>query len=133
MITVTVTKQSNFAVSTKKIKDVIKKTLTENGIVSDSLVDVAIVGREKMDELNKEYYKDEIYEHPVFTFTETMSAGQDSSQFVFPPDGKIHLGQIVINYPMAIETANEKNQLIDDVICQLAEHGALHLLGINHN
>lgn len=127
MITVNVTKQGNFAVSAKKIKNTIQKVLTLNGIVSDAEVDIAIVGREKMDELNEKYYKDEIYEHPIFTFPELLP-----DQFVFPPDGKLYLGQIVINYPMAVESAREKNKLIDEVACNLAEHGSLHLLGIHH-
>ncbi|SRR5258708_27905265 len=127
MISVTVYKQSNFPVNSKKVKEVISKTLTENGIVSDTEVNVAIVGKQKMDELNKKYYKDEIYEHPIFTFPES-----DNKEFNFPPDGKIHLGQIVISYPMAVETANENNKLIDEVVCELAEHGAKHLLGIHH-
>ncbi len=127
MISVSVYKQSNYPVSSKKVKDVVKKTLIENGIVSDTNVDIAIVGREKMDELNKKYYKDEVYEHPIFTFPEVQS-----EDFNFPPDDKIHLGQIVISYPMALETAKEKNKLIDEVVCELVEHGSLHLLGIHH-
>jgi len=127
MITVTVAKQGNFAVSAKRIKETIQKTLLEKGIVSDSIVIVAIVGREKMDELNKKYYKDEVYEHPIFTFPEILP-----DQFVFPPDGKLYLGQIVINYPMAVETAREKSKLIDDVVSELAHHGSLHLVGIHH-
>jgi probable rRNA maturation factor len=127
MITVTVSKQGSLPVNSKKIKDVVKKTLEENGIVSDAEVNVAIVGKAKMDELNKKYYKDEVYEHPIFTFPEG-----EGGDFSFPPDGKIHLGQIVINYPMVVETANEKNKLIDDVACELAIHGCLHLVGIHH-
>jgi rRNA maturation RNase YbeY len=127
MITVSIYKQSNYPISSKKVKDIIKKTLLDNGIISDTTVDVAIVGKAKMDELNKKYYKDEKYEHPIFTFPEI--SGDD---FSFPPDGKIHLGQIVISYPMAISAANEKGKLIDEVVCELAEHGSLHLLGIHH-
>lgn len=128
MITVSVAKQGNFSVNTKKIKDTVKKTLEENGIVSDSEVSVAIVGKERMDELNEKYYKDEIYEHPVFTFPEMMP-----DQFVFPPDGKLYLGQIVINYPMVVETARKTNKLIDQVVCNLALHGCLHLVGKHHD
>lgn len=127
MIDVKLTKQGNFAVSAKKIKEVIQKTLQENGIVSESIVDIAIVGKEKMDELNEKYYKDEVYEHPIFTFPEGTG-----EEFIFPPDGKLYLGQIVINYPMAVETAREQNKLIDDVVLSLAEHGSLHLVGIHH-
>lgn len=127
MIQISVSKQSNFAVSSKKIKDIVRKTLEDNGIKSDAEVDVAVVGKEKMDELNAKYYKDEIYDHPIFTFPEG-----DSSNFNFPPDGKMHLGQIVISYPMAVSSANEKNMFIDDVVCELAAHGCLHLVGIHH-
>ena len=56
MIDITVTKQSTYPVSPKKIKDVVRKTLEENGIISDAEVNVAIVGKEKMDHLNKKYY-----------------------------------------------------------------------------
>ena len=127
MINVSVYKQGNYPVNSKKVKDIIKKTLTENGIQSDTEVDVAIVGREKMDELNEKYYKDEVFEHPIFTFPSA-----EGDLFDFPPDGKLHIGQIVINYPMALATAKEKNKLIDDVVCELAIHGSLHLIGVHH-
>ncbi len=127
MINVSVYKESNYPVNSKKVKEVIKKTLEENGIVSDTDVDVAIVGKSKMEEINKTYYKDEIYEHPIFTFP-----ASEGGSFDFPPDEKNHLGQIVISYPMAVDTAKEKNKLIDDVVCALAEHGSLHLMGIHH-
>jgi rRNA maturation RNase YbeY len=127
MIQISIYKEGNFSVNSKKVKDIVKKTLIENGIVSDCVVDIAIVGEKKMDELNKKYYKDKVYMHPVFTFP-----NEQSFDFNFPPDEKIHLGQIVISYPMAKETANEKSKLLDDVVCELAKHGSLHLVGIHH-
>lgn len=127
MITVTVTKQGNFPVNTKRVKEIVKKTLGQNGIVSDADVDVAIVSESKMDELNDLYYQDKTYEHPIFTFPQA-----ETGEFVFPPDGKMHLGQIVISYQQAVVTAREENKLIDDVVNELAEHGSLHLVGIHH-
>lgn len=132
MIQVTVIKQSQYAVDSKKIKETVVKTLEANGIVSDCEVEVAIVGEAKMEELNKEYYKDEVYVHPIFTFPETES-DNTNGPFVFPPDGKMHLGEIVISYQQAVEKARETGKLIDEVICELAEHGALHLVGIHHD
>lgn len=132
MIQVSVIKQSQYAVDSKKIKEAVVKTLEANGIVSDCEVEVAIVGEAKMEELNKEYYKDEVYMHPIFTFPETEDAKDTNGPFVFPPDGKLHLGEIVISYPQAVEKARETGKLIDEVICDLAEHGALHLVGIHH-
>lgn len=133
MITVNVTKQSDFPVKAIKVKKVVADTLSKNGIVSDAVVDVAIVGQKKMDELNKSYYSKgassaykDLYEHPVFTFPES------EGQFVFPPDGKIYLGEIVISYPFVVDESRETGSLIDDVVCKYAEHGALHLVGIHH-
>ena len=127
MISISIYKEGNYPVNPKKVKETIIKTLEANGIVSDCVVDVAIVGEKKMDEINEKYYKDEVYMHPVFTFPEG-----DGPNFNFPPDGKLHLGQIIISYPMAVETANEKNKMIDEVVSDLAEHSCLHLLGIHH-
>lgn len=135
MITVNVTKQSGFPVKAIKVKKVVTDTLAQNGIVSDATVNVAIVGQQKMDELNENYYSKgassdykDPYEHPVFTFPEHEGDGQ----FIFPPDGKMHLGEIVISYPFAVEESRETGALIDDVVCKYAEHGALHLVGIHH-
>ncbi|CAN5335376.1 hypothetical protein BH10PAT1_BH10PAT1_0530 [soil metagenome] len=126
MITVTVKNLGKFSFDENKIKEVIIKTLEKNNI-NNAVVDVAIAGREFMDDLNAKYYKDEVYEHPIFTFPESID-----SNFIFPPDGKTYLGEMVINYGMAIETAKEQNKLTDDVISELAEHGSLHLVGIHH-
>ena len=127
MITVSVYNQSNFPIKASEVKRVVKKTLEENGMVSDCEVEVALVSESKMDELNKEYYKDEEYIHPVFTFPET------EGQFVFPPDGKIHLGEIVISYQAVVDRAKEGGKLIDEVVKELVQHGTQHLVGIHHD
>lgn len=133
MIDITVYKQSDYPVSSTEIKKVVKKTLEEQGIVSDCVVEIAIVSEAKMSQLNKEYYKDEKYLHPVFTFTENEDIQTPSGPFVFPPDGKMHLGEIVISYPQALEEARTKGKLINEVIAELAQHGALHLVGVHHD
>lgn len=131
MISVAVYKQSDYPVAASEIKKVVANTLKEQGIVSDCVVEVALVSDAKMEELNKTYYKDEEYMHPVFTFPENETGGEDE-RFVFPPDGKMYLGEIVISYPKAVDTARETGKLIKDVVCELAQHGALHLVGVHH-
>src|SRR5258708_19812229 len=121
MITVNIYKQGNFPVNSKKIKDAVVKTLSEQGIVSDCVVEVAIVNESKMDELNEKYYKDKIYEHPVFTFTES-----EGDSFVFPPDGKLYLGEIVISYPYVLQEAHEKDKLINHFPFNLSDHRPLN-------
>lgn len=131
MINVSVTKFGSFPVSSSKIKDTIKKILTDQGMVSDCEVAVAIVGEAKMREYIDKYMdkEEKKHPHPVLSFP----ANEIEGQFVFPPNGKIHLGEIIISYPLVVETAKKQNKKIDDVACELARHGALHLLGIHHD
>jgi probable rRNA maturation factor len=129
MILINVYNQSRFPVKVNKIKKTIQQTLEKQGIVSDSQVSVALVSDEKMAELVKEYYKEKKTQaHPVLSFP----ANEITKPFVFPPDGKMHLGEIVVAYPWAVEKARKEGKLIDEVVCELAEHGALHLVGVHH-
>jgi len=127
MIKVTVSKQSNYPVKTPVIKKRLSDFFLSQGIVSDAEVSVAIVGETKMIEIDKKYLKDKKL-HNVFSFTPT----ETKENFVYPPDGLLHLGEIVVCYPVAVSEAKIENVLIDDKVCELVEHGALHLLGIHH-
>lgn len=126
MIKVSVTKQSNYPVNATIIKKRLAAFFVSQGIVSDAEVSVAIVGEAKMMEIGAKFLKDKKL-HNVFSFTPTEAKG-----FVFPPDGVIHLGEIVICYPLAVKEAGIQNVLTIERVCELVEHGALHLLGIHH-
>ena len=127
MIKVRVKKQSNFPVSSTKIRSILKTFLASHGIVSDAEVSVAIVGEKKMLEVGKKYLKDKSL-HNVLSFT----SDEVDPKFVYPPDGKIHLGEIIVCYPKAFEEAKKEGKLIEQKVLELIEHGALHLLGIHH-
>lgn len=127
MVKVSITKQSNYPAKTSPIKKKLAGFLAKNGIVSDAEVSVAIVGEKKMMEIGAKYLKDKKL-HNVLSFTESEGKGR----FVLPPDGVIHLGEIIVCYPLAVEESKEENVLIDERIYELIEHGALHLLGIHH-
>lgn len=126
MIKVLVSKQSNYPVKSTDLKKKLATFLKKKGIVSDAEVSVAIVGEKKMMEIGNRYLKDKKL-HNVFSFTPTEVKG-----FVYPPDGKIHLGEIMVCYPKAVEEAKRANELIGKRVYELVEHGALHLLGIHH-
>ena len=127
MILVDITKQSNYPVSATKIKKKLVDFFVKRGIVSDAEVSVAIVGEKKMLEIGKKYLKDNKL-HNVLSFTPDEAKGV----FVYPPDGKVHLGEIILCYPLAVEEAKRENKLIEDKALELVEHGAMHLLGIHH-
>ncbi len=127
MIKVLISKQSNYPVKVAPIKKKLAGFLVKNGIVSEAEVNVAIVGESKMVEIGKKYLKDKKL-HNVLSFV----PGEVKGGFVYPPDGKIRLGEIIVCYPMAVKEAKEENVLIDERVYELIEHGAGHLLGYNH-
>lgn len=105
----------------------LKEFFAKSGISSDAEVSVAIVGEAKMLEVGKKYLKDNSL-HNVLSFTPEEA----KKDFVYPPDGVIHLGEIIICYPKVLEETKMENVLIDDKVNELVEHGAMHLLGIHH-
>lgn len=128
MIKVSVTKQSNYPVNSTVIKKRLSLFLQKQGIVSTAEVSIAIIGEKKMMEIGNKYLKDKKL-HNVLSFT----PNETKANFVFPPDGIIHLGEIVVCYPLAVKEAGEENVLTVERVCDLVEHGALHLLGIHHD
>ena len=127
MIKVNIKKQSNYPISSTKIRKNLKNFLAGHGIVSDAEVSVALVGENKMLEIGKKYLGDKSL-HNVLSFT----ADEVGDKFVFPPDGVIHLGEIIVCYSVAFEEAKKEGKLIEEKVMELIEHGALHLLGIHH-
>jgi rRNA maturation RNase YbeY len=127
MIKVFVSKQSNYPVNVPVVKGKLAGFLAKNGIVSDADVSVAIVGEKKMMEIGQKYLKDKKL-HNVLSFV----PNEVKKNFVFPPDGIIHLGEIIVCYPLAVKESENENILIDERVYELVEHGALHLLGVHH-
>jgi probable rRNA maturation factor len=127
MIKVSVTKQSNYPVNVLAVKKQLAEFLVKKGIVSDAEVSIALVGEKKMMEVGNKYLKDKKL-HNVLSFV----PGEVKGGFIYPPDGKIHLGEIIICYPLAVKEAETENALINERVYELTEHGALHLLGIHH-
>jgi len=127
MITVTVSKQSNFPVKSSLVKKRLREFLTKKGLVSDCLVSVAVVGEKEMLKLGKKYLHDPNL-HNVLSFSQSEA----ERDFKYPPAGKIYLGEIVICYPKVLEEAKLEGKLIDQKAYELVEHGALHLLGFHH-
>jgi probable rRNA maturation factor len=129
MITVYVKKQSGFPIDSARIKKELKIFFTENGIVSNAQVEVAIVGKTKMIELAKAYLKEKDIIHNVLSFP----ASEIKGKFKYPPGAPIDLGQIVVCYPQAVSEANKEGKLVDDKISELVIHAGYHLLGIHHD
>lgn len=126
MLKVNVTKQSSYPVSSPKLKKRLQEFFQKNGIVSDADVSIALVGEAKMLDIGKRYLKDKKL-HNVFSFTP-----DEVKNFVYPPDGVIHLGEIMVCYPVAFREAKDEGIGIEEKVFELVEHAGLHLLGIHH-
>lgn len=129
MIKVYVKKQSNYPVSTRKVKKKLSEFLKKKGIVSDADVTVSVVGEKRMLKLADKYLGEKNTLHNVLSFPFLES----DNAFVEPPDDTIHLGDIIVCYPKVVEESKKEGVLIDNKVLELVEHGALHLLGEHHD
>lgn len=127
MIKVDIVKQSNYPVRSTNIKKALRELLIKQGIVSDAEVSVAIVGEKKMLEVGRKYLKDKVL-HNVLSFTPDEAI----EKFIYPGDKLVHLGEIIVCYPKAVEEAKREDKLIEEKVRELVEHGAMHLLGFHH-
>ena len=101
---------------------------------ADASVEMGLViaTQERVRQLNKSYRgKDEPTD--VLAFSAMEEIGADFPPFVQPPDGVLHLGEVIISYPQAVAQAEEHQHSIKREIAILIIHGILHLLGYEHN
>ncbi len=98
---------------------------------------LVITDQERVQQLNRSYLeKDEPTDVLAFSMLpEPLATGEPeaSSPFVQPPDGVLHLGEVIISYPQAVIQAEEHRYSIKREIAILIIHGVLHLLGYEHD
>ncbi len=118
--------ESRYPVNRRKIRKAITEILDEQEIKGPVEISVAIVGDRKMRALNKKFRNIEGTTN-VLSFP-TM----EGEPAILPPDGILHLGDIIVSFPQAVSGATKKEVMVDEEIAELVKHGLLHLLGINH-
>lgn len=83
--------------------------------------------------LNREYRGvDESTDVLSFALSESKN-GSGEPAFVMPPDGILHLGEVVISYPRVAKQASEHGCDPKEELAWLVVHGVLHLLGHDHD
>lgn len=124
--------ESRYRVNRKRIKKTVSETLLKESVFGPCEVSIAIVGDRKMKFLNKKYRN-------LDKSTNVLSFSQVEGQpSVLPADSKferttgLFLGDVVISYPYVIKEASQYNRYVDDYICELVQHGLMHLLGKHH-
>ncbi|MEK7502550.1 MAG: rRNA maturation RNase YbeY [Patescibacteria group bacterium] len=117
--------ESRYKVNRKRIRSLVNNLLKKEGVAGKAEVSIAIVGDRKMRELSRKY-KGEDKTRNVLSFSQ--AEGEPAKN----PSDTLFLGDVVISYPQVIREAAAQEILVDEKIEQLAEHGIMHLLGINH-
>ncbi len=93
---------------------------------------LVITSQERVRQLNLSYLgRDEPTD--VLAFSAIEEIGTDFPPFVMPPDGVLHLGEVIISYPQAVAQAEEHRHSVKKEIAILIIHGVLHLLGYEHD
>lgn len=103
-----------------------EKVFNHLGIKENYIVDVIIVDNKSIQEINRDYRKND-KPTDVISF-----AFFDDENETISSDIPLSLGQIVISYEKAEEQAKEFGHSVSREMSFLFVHGMLHLLGYNH-
>ena len=113
------------------LRSVAEQVLVVQDVDSRVELGLVIATQERVQQLNRSYLgRDEPTDVLAFPM---LPAGGDLPPFVQPPDGVLHLGEVIISYPQALIQAEEHGHSIKREIAILIIHGVLHLLGYEHD
>lgn len=130
-INILIDKEFKNHLKTAWLKKVIRRVLEAELVSAKSEVSLVITGDERVHLLNKQYLEED-RPTDVLSFPMNEQTG-NQVEFVDIPDGKHHLGDVIISYPQAIKQAEEHRHSVNREIAILLIHGILHLLGYDHD
>jgi probable rRNA maturation factor len=114
------------------LKRIAEQVLAAEGASADVELGLFIASGERVRQLNRDYLgRDEPTD--VLAFSAGEEVGGNLPLFVPPPDGVLHLGEVIISYPQAVVQAAEYKHSVKREIAVLIIHGVLHLLGYEHD
>ena len=114
------------------LRRIVQETLDTEGVKSPVELGLVITDEETVHELNKTYRG---VDQPtdVLSFALFQPQRSEVEPFIEPPDGVVHLGEVLISYPHALRQAQEEHHSVSREMALLVIHGVLHLLGYEHN
>jgi probable rRNA maturation factor len=114
------------------LENIARQVLEAQGAGAEAEMGLFIATQERIRELNREYLgEDEPTD--VLAFSAREEKETDQSPFIHPPDGLLHLGEVIIAYPQAVIQAAEHGHPVKKELAILLIHGLLHLLGYDHD
>jgi probable rRNA maturation factor len=114
------------------LQSLLEKVLLAEEAPSNAEISLVITNQERIRELNREYRgKDRPTDVLSFSMAEDKIE-EIPAGFIVPPDGQIHLGEVIISYPQAVIQAGERRHSLKKEMAILIIHGVLHILGYDH-
>ena len=115
------------------LRRLVKESLGVHGVEAQVELSLLITDDATVRELNKTYRgKDKTPDVLSFAL-EADRRGDAAAGFVMPPGEAVHLGEVIVSYPKAVEQAAERKHPVEDELALLVVHGVLHLLGHDHD
>lgn len=114
-------------------EDTIQKILNFLDIAGSFEIGLVVTNSIEIKRLNNKY-RNENSPTDVLAFgmVDQQVGKKKEVDFIKPPDGILHLGEVIISYPQAVLQAHEHNHTIERELQILMIHGLLHLLGYDH-
>jgi probable rRNA maturation factor len=115
------------------LRRLVKESIAAHGVDTEVELSLLITDDATVRDLNKKYRgKDKTTD--VLSFALDADKRSDAAAgFVMPPGEKVHLGEVIVSYPKAVEQAAERKHPVEDELALLVVHGVLHLLGYDHD
>ena len=117
------------------LQKVAEQVLLAQEAGSEVELSLVITSQERVRQLNRDYLgRDRPTDVLAFSMLPELPAEGEAgvSPFVTPPDGVLHLGEVIISYPQAVIQAEEQHHPVKKEIAILIIHGVLHLWGYDH-
>ena len=133
MITISMLVGSRYPVNRKAIRACVEQVLAKHK-VTDTEVSISVVGTRRMIWLNENLMKHQ-GATDVLSFPQ-HDPEQPDKEFILKVEDStrvLHLGDIVLCFPEAVNEARKLGRMVDDQVCFLVEHGLMHLLGFHHD
>jgi len=129
-INILVDETLEIAVEPAWLEAVARRVLAAEDVGARTEMGLVVASQERVRQLNRDY-RDIDEPTDVLAFSAREEAA-GLPPFIPPPDGVLHLGEVIISYPQALIQAEEHGHPLQKELAILLIHGLLHLLGYDH-
>jgi probable rRNA maturation factor len=117
--------EAGYAINEARLREAVAATLDRHSAAPNTALSIVSTNDDAIRDLNRQYRQ-------VDSPTDVLSFPADAPP-VQIPDEPPYLGDLVVAYPYAAAQAQREGHSLDDSLALLLVHGALHLLGYDHD